>query len=106
MTQWIFSGKHNTNKAIQNNTDGYILEETKGDIEQNITLYKSRISINDFGDYIIIVQNDFGIFLRIYHVDSRSKSIYVNRILFYFYPVLGSYAHTIKVRKTEIHHMS
>ncbi|XP_056013218.1 B-cell receptor CD22-like isoform X2 [Ostrea edulis] len=70
LTQWIFIGNNNTNKVIQNNTDGYRLTDTKGEVEQNITLYKSRISTEDFGDYIIMVQNDIGTFHRIYHVDT------------------------------------
>jgi hypothetical protein len=75
LTQWTFIGKNDKNKIIQNNTDGFTLADTKGDIEQNITLYKERISMDDFGDYIIMVQNDVGTFLVVYHVDMASKSI-------------------------------
>ncbi|XP_056009557.1 brother of CDO-like [Ostrea edulis] len=69
-TQWIFTGRNYTSKVIPNNTDGYRITNTKGEIEQNITLNKSRINEKDFGEYIIMVQNDIGTFLRIYRVDT------------------------------------
>ncbi|XP_056001719.1 uncharacterized protein LOC130048708 [Ostrea edulis] len=44
-------------------------------MEQNITLYKSNINTKDFGDYIILIQNDVGTFYKSYRVDTATPPV-------------------------------
>ncbi|XP_056001652.1 hemicentin-1-like [Ostrea edulis] len=75
LTQWTFIGKNNLSRVIQNNTDGYRIADARGENEQNITLHKIRINTEDFGNYIIMVQNDVGTFYGSYQVDTATPPV-------------------------------
>ncbi|XP_061168925.1 synaptogenesis protein syg-2-like [Saccostrea echinata] len=72
-TTWYFSGKTNENKIIRNSIDGYRIKHRNGDVEQNITLYKESVNIEDFGHYTLRVENEIGVFTMIFYAISTKK---------------------------------
>ncbi|XP_056009630.1 hemicentin-1-like isoform X7 [Ostrea edulis] len=70
LTQWTFIGKNNVSRVLHNNTDDYRITVAGEENEQNITLHKSRVYAEDFGNYTIMVQNDVGTFYGSHQVDT------------------------------------
>ncbi|XP_056009635.1 hemicentin-1-like isoform X2 [Ostrea edulis] len=75
LIQWTFIGENNVSRVLQNNTDGYRITDAKGENEQTITLHKSRVYAEDFGDYTLMVQNGVGTFYRSYQVDTSTPPL-------------------------------
>lgn len=52
---------------------GFIIKVVRGEHEENITLSKENVVLEDFGNYTVIVKNAMGVFERKYQVSSTSK---------------------------------
>ncbi|XP_056009626.1 hemicentin-1-like isoform X3 [Ostrea edulis] len=75
LTQWTFIGKNNVSRVLHNNTDDYRITVAGEENEQNITLHKSRVYAEDFGNYTIMVQNDVGTFYGSHQVDTATPPL-------------------------------
>lgn len=80
--QWNFT-RVNESKIISDDSEGFRIEIKRKENEENITLFKEKMTNEDFGNYTIIVKNEVGMFNRNFQVSSaRSPSLPTNMTIF------------------------
>lgn len=78
--QWNFT-RVNESKIISDDSEGFRIEIKRKENEENITLFKEKMTNEDFGNYTIIVKNEVGMFNRNFQVSSASTFFFKTELL-------------------------